>query len=112
MRFHSYEDREAVMRKGPYTIRNMPMLLTEWKPDFNLKNDMLRTIPIWEKLPQLPLYMWGAKSLSKIGSVLGTPLMTDECRANRYHISYARILVEIDITQEIVKEIPIRDKDG
>jgi hypothetical protein len=60
---------------GPYTIRNMPMLLREWKPNFNLKNDMLRTIPIWVKLPQLPLYLWGVKSLSKIGSALGNPLL-------------------------------------
>jgi hypothetical protein len=53
--------------EGPYTIRNMPMLLRDWKPDFSLKRDMLRTLPIWVKLPQLPLYLWGVKSLSKIG---------------------------------------------
>lgn len=35
----------------------------------------------------------------------------DECTANRYRISYARILVEIDITQ-VINEITIRDKDG
>ncbi|XP_058775719.1 uncharacterized protein LOC131649995 [Vicia villosa] len=90
----------------------MTMLLTEWKPNFNLKKDMLRTIPILVKLPQLPLYLWGAKSLSKIDSALGTPLMTNECMKNRYRISYARILVDINITQEMLKEITIRDIEG
>lgn len=37
LRFHSHKDRDVELQKGPYTIRNMPMLLTEWKPDFNLK---------------------------------------------------------------------------
>lgn len=44
--FHSYFDMYALLMKGAYTIRNMSMLLREWKPDFNLKNDMLRTLPI------------------------------------------------------------------
>jgi hypothetical protein len=88
------------------------MLLREWKPNFNLKNDMLRTIPIWVKLPQLPLYLWGVKSLSKIGSALGIPLVTDECTANKFRISYARLLVEVDITKELPKEITITDSEG
>jgi hypothetical protein len=88
------------------------MLLREWKPNFILKNDMLRTLPIWVKLPQLPLYLWGAKSLSKIWSALGNPLVTDECTANKFRISYARLLVEVDITQELPKEITITDSAG
>ncbi|CAK8544545.1 unnamed protein product [Lathyrus sativus] len=103
---------DDVLMKGPYTIRNMLMLLAEWKPNFNLKNDMMRTIPIWIKLPQLPLHLWGAKNRAKIASVLRTPLMTDECTANRYRISYARVLVEIDITQAVITEIAITDEKG
>jgi hypothetical protein len=112
LRFHSYADRDKVLMNGPYTIRNMPMLLREWKPNFNLKNDMLRTVPIWVKLPQLPLYLWGVKSLSKIGCALGHPLVTDECTANKFRISYARILVEVDITKELPQEITITDSEG
>ncbi|XP_058741780.1 uncharacterized protein LOC131614173 [Vicia villosa] len=52
----------------------MPMILKEWRIDFNLKRDLMRTIPIWVKLPQLPLHLWGVKSLNKIGSAIGTPL--------------------------------------
>lgn len=112
LRFNSHQDRDVVMMKGPYMIRNMPMLLVEWKPNFNLKKDMMRTIPVWIQLPQPPLHLWGAKNMGKIASVLGKPLMTDECTANRYRISYARILIEIDITQELQKEITIIDEKG
>lgn len=57
MRFHSYQEMDVVLIKGSYTIRNMPMLLRECNPDFNLKKDVLRTLPIWVKLPQLPMYL-------------------------------------------------------
>ncbi|KAK2401841.1 hypothetical protein QL285_051403 [Trifolium repens] len=90
LRFHSFQDKESVMMQGPYTIRNMSMLLRDWKPNFSLKRDMLRTLPIWIKLPQLPLYLWGARSLSKIGGALGNPMVTDECTAHKLGISYAR----------------------
>ncbi|KAK2420095.1 hypothetical protein QL285_030882 [Trifolium repens] len=112
LRFHSLTDKDAVVMKGPYTIRNMPMLLRDWKPDFSLKRDMLRTLPIWVKLPQLPLYLWGVRSLSKIGSAIGNPLVTDECTANKFRVSYARILVEMDVTQELPQEITIKDSEG
>lgn len=37
LRFNSHSDMDAVMMKGSYIIRNMPMLLKEWRSDFNLK---------------------------------------------------------------------------
>ncbi|CAK8535666.1 unnamed protein product [Lathyrus sativus] len=112
LRFNSHEDKEAVMMKGPYTIRNMPMILKKWQSGFNLKQDLLRTLPIWIKLPQLPLHLWGAQSLSKIGSAIGKPLVTDECAANKLRVSYARILIEVDITQPLIDEITIRNVAG
>ncbi|CAJ2641905.1 unnamed protein product [Trifolium pratense] len=112
LRFHSFKEKDVVLMQGPYTIRNMPMLLRDWKPDFNLKRDMLRTIPIWIKLPQLPLHLWGVKSLSKISSAIGNPLVTDECTAHKFRVSYARILVEMDITQKLPQDITIKDSEG
>ncbi|CAJ2662985.1 unnamed protein product [Trifolium pratense] len=112
LRFHSFQDKDDVLMKGPYTIRNMPMILRDWKPDFSLKRDMLRTLPIWVKLPQLPLHLWGVRSLSKIGSAIGNPIVTDECTANKFRVSYARILVEMDVTQELPTDITIKDSAG
>ncbi|CAK8578454.1 unnamed protein product [Lathyrus sativus] len=112
LRFHSFQDKHSVIMKGSYTIHNRPMMVRDWKPDFSLNKYMLRTIPLWVKLPQLPLHLWGARSLSKIGSAIGTPLVTDECTSNKLRMSYARILVEIDITQDLKSDIMIRDKKG
>lgn len=40
---------------GSYTIYHKHMLLHELTPDFTLENDLLRVLPIWVMLPQLPL---------------------------------------------------------
>jgi hypothetical protein len=112
LRFQSLADKDAVLMQGPYTIRNMPMLLRDWKPDFSLKRDLLRTLPIWVKLPQLPLHLWGVKSLSKIGSAIGNPIVTDECTAQKLRVSYARLLIEMDVTQALPPDITIKDSEG
>jgi hypothetical protein len=112
LRFKTVEDRDLVLQRGPYTLRNIPLMLKEWKVDFDLKRDMLRTMPLWVKLPKLPLHLWSASSLSKITSAIGVPIASDECTANKLRVSYARILVEVDITKELIKEIAIKDREG
>ncbi|XP_058733384.1 uncharacterized protein LOC131604993 [Vicia villosa] len=111
MKFKSFKEEEILMN-GPYMIKNMPMILRDWKPNFSMKKDMLRTIPLWVKLPQLPLEYWGANSLKKIGSAIGRPVVTDECTAHKLRVSYARILVEIDATQEVPKVVTIQNAEG
>ncbi|XP_058766375.1 uncharacterized protein LOC131639973 [Vicia villosa] len=112
LRFKSHDDMDAVMMKGPYTLRNIPLIIKEWRPDYNVKEVLLRTLPIWIKLPKLPLHLWGARSLNKIGSILGVPLVTDECTAHKLRVSYAWILVEVDITRKLPDEITIKDLEG
>ncbi|XP_058776662.1 uncharacterized protein LOC131650983 [Vicia villosa] len=112
LKFKDIEDRDKVLMKGSYTIHNVSMILKEWDSEFDFKRDSLRTLPIWIKLPQLPLHLWGAMSLGKIGSAFGKPLFTDECTANKLRVSYARILVEVDITQKHQDSIKIKDSNG
>lgn len=110
-RFKTEKDRDEVIRKGPYSIYNMPLFLREWKPDFVIKEDLLRVMPLWVTFPRLPLYLWGDKSLSKIASAVGKPLMTDECTTKKLRVSYARVLVEVDVTQPRRDVLVIKDAE-
>ncbi|XP_058750189.1 uncharacterized protein LOC131623208 [Vicia villosa] len=112
LRFKTHDDMENILMKGPYTLQNIPIVVKEWRPDYNVKEDLLRTLPIWVKLPKLPLHLWGARSLNNIGSAIGVPLVTDKCTAHKLRVSYARILVEVDITRQLLDEIIIKDPEG
>ncbi|XP_058763772.1 uncharacterized protein LOC131637201 [Vicia villosa] len=108
VRFKSKSDKDAVLMRGPYTIFKKPVLLHEWTPTFTLEDDVLRVLPVWVIFPQLPLVYWGDKSIGKIASAIGKPVITDECIRKKLRVSYARVLIEVDVTRELKSEITIR----
>ncbi|KAK4729776.1 hypothetical protein R3W88_022764 [Solanum pinnatisectum] len=72
-----------------YIINYKPVILKQWTTSFNFEYEVLKVIPQWVRFPNLPLNCWGPKSLSRISTILGKPICTDECTTNLEHISYA-----------------------
>ncbi|KAK6780222.1 hypothetical protein RDI58_022406 [Solanum bulbocastanum] len=104
VRFANEGERNMVLCSGPQYLMRQPVIMKPWVPDFNFKEEMLTTIPLWVKLPNLPLNCWNEVVLCKIGSILGKPLYADECTSQVNRISFARILVEVDITRPLPKK--------
>lgn len=82
------------------------------KPKVFMHDEVLRSVPIWVKLLNLPLNCWSMDSLSRITSVLGVPVCADECTTRQLRISFARVLVDIDVTKPLPKAIWIQDPNG
>ncbi|XP_056685637.1 uncharacterized protein [Spinacia oleracea] len=112
IRFGSVEEKERVLCSGPYTIANRPAIVKGWSADFNFNTEILKLIPLWIKLPNLPLNCWGMDSLSRIGSTLGNPLFADECTTTQNRISFARMLVEVDVTHPLLHKVMVEDPHG
>ncbi|XP_021769725.1 uncharacterized protein LOC110733967 [Chenopodium quinoa] len=47
-----------------------PAIIKAWNANFDFHSEILRSIPIWVKLPNLPLNCWSVNTLSRIGSTL------------------------------------------
>ncbi|XP_055814273.1 uncharacterized protein LOC129883684 [Solanum dulcamara] len=62
--------------------------------------------------PKLPLNCWGVSSLSRIASAIGVPLFADECTTKQTRISYARMLIEVNVTKPIPHQITVMDPNG
>ena len=62
--------------------------------DFDPTQDVSFAIPVWVRLPHLPLHCWNSKSLETIGNKLGKYIDRSE-RKDQY--SCARICVEVDL---------------
>ena len=112
IRFQSKKDKESVLVAGPHMFFGKPMIVKPWTASFNFQEEILRVVPVWIRLPNLPLSCWGGDSLSRIGSLLGDPLYADECTSKQQRISFARILIEVDVTGDLPKSVQIQDPMG
>lgn len=93
-------------------INSKPVITKAWTTNFNFNAEILKTIPLWVRLPDLPLNCWENESLRKIGSSLGNPIYEDDCTTKIYCISYARILVKMDITLPLPTKVKLKDPNG
>ncbi|XP_070001910.1 uncharacterized protein [Nicotiana sylvestris] len=103
---HIVEEGDEVLMNVPYIMNNRPVILKAWAERFDFNEEVLKTIPLWVKFPKLPLNYWSNKALSKIRSGLGKPLYADACITVADRISYARILIEMDITRTLPRTLP------
>ena len=67
--------------------------------NFSADKEEMAKVPIWINLPDLDLHAWSMNGLSKIVSLLGIPLYADQCTSLKQRISYAQVVVEVDLRQ-------------
>ncbi|XP_019236113.1 PREDICTED: uncharacterized protein LOC109216415 [Nicotiana attenuata] len=111
-RFDDEEDKLKIMQNGPYTYNNRPMILKQWVPYFKLAEEPLNAIPVWIVFPNLPIQYWAIENLGRIASCLGKPICTDKLTAKEERISYARILIEMDVAQPLLESVTLEEPDG
>lgn len=71
VRFATKKERDAMVIAGPPTFLGRPMIVKPWSAHFNFQQEVIRVVPIWVKMPNLPL--------TCLGSLIGAPLFSDEC---------------------------------
>ncbi|KAK4422066.1 hypothetical protein Salat_2157500 [Sesamum alatum] len=71
----------------------------------NMIDDDISVTPVWAIFLSLPLECWHPNALGKIGSRFGTPIAMDSLTMSMEHVSYTRILVEIDASKELVDQV-------
>jgi hypothetical protein len=92
--FISKEDRDLIFRSRPYFMGTQGLYLNRWTPDFDPSVDVPKEVPVWVRLPNLPVHCWNYQSLQKIGNGLGRFIDKAD---NKAQYSCARICVEVDL---------------
>jgi hypothetical protein len=111
-KFSNGEEVDRVLEGGPWHFASRPIFLKRWKPNLTLLKEDPRRIPIWAKITGLPLEHWNPEGLSSIASGIGEPLYADRCTMERSRISFARVCVEVDATNELLREFDIEEHSG
>lgn len=103
--FAEKEDKELIFRNGPYFMGPPGLYLNKWTPDFDPSVDVPSAIPVWVRLPNLPMHCWNWESLKHIGNTLGKSIDRANCRDQ---FDCARICVEVDLEVSLPEAIKIR----
>lgn len=110
--FDNESSRDSVMLSGPYTVFGRPLMLKAMPPFFEFDDQNVSFLPVWVNLPALPLECWTQAALSIICSKVGKPISTDSITAARGQFSYARVLIEVDASKELVRSVPFKLSSG
>lgn len=102
------EDCDRILAASPYFYNNRLIYMKKWKPGMKLTREFLNSMPVWINLPNLDLDFWSTEAISRIASTLGQPLRLE----NLHRISYARVLIEINIDFKFPEAIPIQCQNG
>ncbi|KAJ6981093.1 hypothetical protein NC653_024473 [Populus alba x Populus x berolinensis] len=86
-----------VLGAGPYAVFGRPLILRIMPAFFYFQFTELSSMPTWVRFPNLPLRCWNNICLSKIASMIGKPIKCDDPTALMTRVSYARILIEVDL---------------
>ena len=68
--FESKEDNDLIFRNRPYFMGLQGLYLNSWTLDFDPEADIPKAVPVWVRLPNLPMHCWNPKSLNAIENTL------------------------------------------
>jgi hypothetical protein len=74
-----------------------PIVLKCWTSIFYAKRERVDVVPVWVRLPGLPMQYWNSACFSTIGSRLGDFLEADYSFEETGIMTVARILVHLDL---------------
>ena len=69
-------------------------------------------VPVWIKFSNMPLKCWTPRCLSKLASVLGKPIQCDKLTSTKERLSYARVLLEVDLLADLRSSINVTLPNG
>ena len=112
VKFDSIEDRNAILWHGFSWGEKFPLMAKPWNKDFDPSTESFNKIPLWVRLSNLPLHLWLDSVLEAVGDALKDFLIVDTASSNVFHTTYARILVEIDISKGLLEKIMLDSSIG
>lgn len=105
VRFSIEQERESILNKGPWFWGNAGLFITPWFRKFDANTMVVLKILVWVRLHNFPIHFWHHKVLIAIGNTLGKFQKIDEGRLTKGICTFARICVEVDLSQGLPESI-------
>ncbi|XP_062105753.1 uncharacterized protein LOC133817291 [Humulus lupulus] len=111
VKFNDDTTRDHVLETGILHFGRKPVIIRPWSSDLSAIR-MIHSIPLWIRLQDLGFQYWGSKCLSALVSTLGKPIMVDKFTRERSRVQFARIMVEMEITDNPPRTIQYLNEHG
>lgn len=92
-------------------IQDHYLTIRKWQPDFKADRATAIKTAVWMRFPFLPYEYYDEESLFEIAKELGKPLKVDINTIAGIRASYARVCVELDLSQPLEISVAIRNED-
>ncbi|XP_056687904.1 uncharacterized protein [Spinacia oleracea] len=112
VRFLTMENRDKVLADIKPTFDKKPVLCKPWHKDIVHFKDEVKVVPIWIQLKNLELKFWRLRSLSKIVGTIGKFIQANQATIHRDKLQYARVQIEVAITQNLPEKVQFHDEHG
>ncbi|KAL0916226.1 hypothetical protein M5K25_013719 [Dendrobium thyrsiflorum] len=96
---------------GPWYINGHIIGVDKWTPQFSTSLKGL-TSPIWVRMPHLPLLCWDQVNVTRVASMLGTPLWIDGNMFQWSNREYARVCVRMALDNQFPMGVWVEGKVG
>ncbi|XP_057426575.1 uncharacterized protein LOC130720007 [Lotus japonicus] len=101
VRFASEKYYLHALFEGPWMIADHYLMVQRWCPMFKANDSGVKRIAVWIRLPELPVELYTETFLWRLGSLLGTMLKIDTHTTVHSRGKFARICVELDLSQQL-----------
>ncbi|CAI0462631.1 unnamed protein product [Linum tenue] len=92
---------------GPWLLGDTYLTVHRWFKGFNPWKTVVTSTMVWAQLPELPIEFINKEAVMKIGEWLGRPVRVDRATELGARGKYARVCVEVDLTQPLLSQFKI-----
>lgn len=86
--------------------------LAKWKPEFCPSNDLFRLVPIWVRLPGLPLKFGDERVFRWIGHSCGHFIKVELSTSSKAKLGFARFCVNVGMNKPLTITMALKIKWG
>ena len=110
--FSCSEDFSRILCAGNWSLGRSNLILQKWTSNLDLNNDFQSQVPVWIRLPELPLEYWHEDVFDGIARTFGELLSIDPVTAAKKRLNYARICIGVKEGQDMPQVLEFQSRLG
>ncbi|XP_019085398.1 PREDICTED: uncharacterized protein LOC109126346 [Camelina sativa] len=93
-----------VLNRGMWNIADLPMIISKWSPFTEEAQPVMKSIPLWVTLKNVPPTLFTEKGFEFLASAVGEPIRLHSNTEACVSFDKAQIMVNADLTKELPRE--------